>query len=194
MVKICFIISVKLKGGKAYISRHRGRLNSDVWFEEDTGAPVEGGMYRAGLLLLVKRTHAACAVLRLSLLRNCAQRYLRVVPTWLLTALLVAAAAATQFPLLVAAAGFWLVRLQLEPRRGRLGCGWWEAVGVAERLHLAWWTNHHQQHRQEDKAVEETQEDQGEKNQEEVSEKENNNKKNLHRHPALNKPDNEVKL
>ena len=163
----------KLKGGKTYISRHCGRLNSDVWFQEYAGASVEGGMHRAGLLLLVQGTHAACAVLRLGLLRDCAQRHLRVVSTWLLTALLVAAAAAPQFPLLVAATRFWLVRLELESRWGRLGCGGWEAVGVAERLHLAWGTNHHQEHRQEDKAIEETQEDQGEKNQEEISGKAN---------------------
>lgn len=132
-------------------------------------------MHRAGLLMLVEGTHAACAVLRLGLLRDCAQRHLGVVPTWLLTALLVAAAAAAtpQFSLLVAATRFWLVRLELEPRRGRLGCGGWEAVGVAERLHLARGTNHHQEHRQEDKAIEETQEDQGEKNQEEISGKAN---------------------
>ena len=92
-------------------------------FQEDTGAPVEGRMYRAWLLLLVQGTHAACAILRMGLLGDCAQRHLGVVTPRLLTALFVTTAA-SQFLLLITPAGFWLMRLELEPRRGRLRGGW----------------------------------------------------------------------
>ena len=61
------------------------------------------------------------------------------------------------------------MRLELEPRWGRLRGGWGEAVGIAEWFHLAWGANHYKKYGQEDKAIEETQKDQGEKNQEEIS-------------------------
>ena len=136
-------------------------------FEEDAGAAVDGGLHRASLLLLVQRSHAAChAVLRVSLLGNCAQRHLRVVSAWFVTALF---CAAPQFLLLMTATGFRFVGLQLEPRWRRLWRGRGEAIGIAERFHLTGRTNHHQKHWKEDKAIEETQENQGEKNQEEIS-------------------------
>ena len=133
-----------LRERNTYISRHRGCLNSDVRFKEDAGSSVERRLDRARLRLLVQRAHAAGALLGVGLLRDRAQRGLGVVSAWLLTDLL--AALASYFLFLVTAARFWLVGFQLEPRGGRLRGGGGEAVPVAERLDLAWWTNHHQQH------------------------------------------------